>query len=674
MRKITIAAIALTFSSSLAFAQSTSKNEVEAQRSVMGPEEVRTTNVNQRSNQKENTIWSEDFSGGIPSTWVNAGFDGFGNTLDSALWEYRGPNTSPNNTVGSRGAYANPATVIASPTASNGFIIFDSDYLDNAGTAGNFGNGKAPAPHVGTLTTGTINVSAVQNVELRFNSYHRYFEGRALVAFSTDNGVTWPDTVAVHPNLAVNAGTATDEVAGLNVSSYIGGQANVRMRFIFDGNYDDPGASGSGAAYYFWFIDDIELNELPEYEMRFTEWQGAPAQDMIFGPAAGSSKMGILSKNDDLHATGSDQSRNIEFDANVYNYGFGTINNASLAVDIVDAASGTLVSTFTSTGSGTILPGDTLDYNTLNTYGNAFTPTARGTYNVVYKVVSDSTTVVSDTVSIFLTDSLMGLDFNTFDNRTGTPNIGDDGSAFANRIDVTQSAVMTGIWVGLSNTSAVGGVIEAEVFDSTGLDLITGYPSSALVATSVSSYTLTQTDLDNGFVQLPITDGNNSYVGLSPGAYYVAIRMYSNAGANPVYLRNDATFPQPAFSSLMYYTLDPAAPARWYTGFNNSLSVNALHIRAKFWGGIGIEEEMLHSNIKVGPNPTSDIVNVRFEEIEGEFTLTMTDVTGRVISVEDVNVFGAAQHTINVQGLSAGVYMLNINNGKASVTHKISVQ
>ncbi|MGA1380790.1 MAG: hypothetical protein ACO30N_04440, partial [Schleiferiaceae bacterium] len=90
----------------------------------------------------ETVVWSEDFANGIPATWLNYG------TAQSvadpdAKWEYRGATTTPNTTVGSRGAYSglvtNPNyTSINSATKSNGFVVFDSDFLDNAGTAGNF--------------------------------------------------------------------------------------------------------------------------------------------------------------------------------------------------------------------------------------------------------------------------------------------------------------------------------------------------------------------------------------------------------------------------------------------------------------------------------------------------------------------------------------------------------
>ena len=84
------------------------------------------------SNEKSTPVWSEDFSNGIPTTWT---------TNSMASWVYRGPSTTPNVTIGSQGAYMTNQTPIASTTAQNGFIIFDSDYYDNLGIQGNFGGG-----------------------------------------------------------------------------------------------------------------------------------------------------------------------------------------------------------------------------------------------------------------------------------------------------------------------------------------------------------------------------------------------------------------------------------------------------------------------------------------------------------------------------------------------------
>ena len=73
------------------------------------------------------TIWSEDFQNGIPSDWSNT------ESGNIASWEYRGPSTTPDLTIGSRGSCTINfiGEAIQSTTSSNGFIIFDSNYWDN---------------------------------------------------------------------------------------------------------------------------------------------------------------------------------------------------------------------------------------------------------------------------------------------------------------------------------------------------------------------------------------------------------------------------------------------------------------------------------------------------------------------------------------------------------------
>ena len=108
----------------------------------------------------------------------------------------------------SQGAYSginnNPSTnnPISSPTANNGFLIFDSDYYDNNGVAGAFGTGNYPTPHNGELLTEMIDLSSYSDVTLKMNSYFRTYAGQAFIDFYV-SGV-FQERVQVHTNLAVN--------------------------------------------------------------------------------------------------------------------------------------------------------------------------------------------------------------------------------------------------------------------------------------------------------------------------------------------------------------------------------------------------------------------------------------------------------------------------------------
>ena len=87
-------------------------------------------------------IYYFDFANGIPSDWTQE------SATPLAHWEYRGPNTTPDNTVCSQGSCGSGSVPITSLTTSNGFVIFDSNYWDDDdGVCGGLGTGPDPAPH-----------------------------------------------------------------------------------------------------------------------------------------------------------------------------------------------------------------------------------------------------------------------------------------------------------------------------------------------------------------------------------------------------------------------------------------------------------------------------------------------------------------------------------------------
>ncbi|GGH66455.1 MAG: T9SS type A sorting domain-containing protein [Bacteroidetes bacterium] len=629
-------------------------------------------NVSADYRGSEAILWSEDFANGIPATWTNAGYDGNLNPLAAAVWEYRGTSTTPTNAEGSRGAYSGVSTgqnaPIASTTTGNGFIIFDSDYLDNGGNSSNMGGGSAPAPHVGTLTTSTIDLSGEPYVMLEMESYARVFFANFQVAFSIDGGTTWGDTATIYTDasLGVNNSSPNADLVQVNVSSIIGNQSNVKMRFIFDGR---PG-NANGNSYYFWMLDDIRLKDLPRHSLRFVDnpTDGAPAHDIIYGTVAGGSKHGVMPFK---------QNRAISFDSNILNFGWDTQSNVALEVRILDGGNNVVQTLNSSTVS--LASGAVADYSVMNTA--AWTPSGEDNYKIVYIAKSDSvTSLVADTFDIYVTDSMMSLDFNSFDNRFGTANIGDDGSAVAVRMDLVQDERLFATDIYLSTATVPGGVIEVTVYDSTGFDFTNGFPTQPL---AYYQHTITQTDVDNGFFRADLTgnDGFPVYLSTSnTGAYYIVATFFSNAGANAIAIANDQTFPQPAMSAIMYYTL---SSPRWYTGFSNSLSLNAPLIRAITCPAsaaatcmtIGVEEVSIESQVTVGPNPADDKVFVNFgDDFSGDFNYEVVDLQGRVIMSANETAVAGSSLEVSLANLTPGVYMMNISQGEAMSTYKLIIK
>ena len=273
------------------------------------------------TSERETVIWSEDFANGIPATWNNSGAP----TL--AVWEYRGPSTNPNQLVGSRGSClpdGNVGEAMTSSTASNGFVIFDSNYWDNnlnPCTVDNFGTGQAPGPHLSYLTTPSIDLSGFPNAVLEFEQYIRYYLGNTRVEISIANG---PWEVLYTNILDQGITTANAQTVRMPLPASAGNQSNVKLRFVYDG------------LYYFWQLDDIQIIQ-------------GYANDLIIE----NSSYGDFDFNNPDHITGFEMMEYTQYpsafaplvhlESNVFNLGTNVQTNVALNARIINDNSGALI-------------------------------------------------------------------------------------------------------------------------------------------------------------------------------------------------------------------------------------------------------------------------------------------------------------------------------------------
>lgn len=661
----------LSMSTAVAFAQ----NERVAPKPEVG--EVEAKIVKQDPRPDAAVFWSEDFSGGIPSTWSQNG------TPSAAQWVYRGPSTTPNNTVGSQGAFNGTRGPITSTTASNGFVIFDSDYLDNGGDATNMGGGTAPAPHTGRLMTDTIDLSAHPDVELKFEAYARRFFSDWFVAFSTDGGATWTDTIEFFPDppIGVNGETPTAELGLANVSSIIGGQSQVMLQFIYDGT---PG-NANGNGYYFWMIDDIELRDPPQNQMFFTAFQGAPAQDMIYNGDPLYAKYGIMD---------GDQIVSLEFDGNVFNYGSAAQTNVALEVEVWDASTMSQVTTLTSPSCATLPSGDTCDFSTLTT--PTWTPPAPATdatdqYILVYKVISDSipssSTDATDTTSIFVADDLYSLDRNEISNYVGTnsanPELIAIGSRFSlenpesedNHGDETLEAVS----IALSSLTDSTADIEIAIYDTAGFTFAGGFPTTSTpifrkIFSLDGSYPGTRALFPLGTEDSIYDNSTQTWssavrpIRIPTGTYFVMVNFFPNATDGVIRLANDASFGQNGTSSIMQL-----ADGSWYPGFTSDI-MEGPHIRLVTQAILDISvEENDKNDFSVYPNPTQGEGFIQFERA-GAYDIKVFDMVGNMVHSDSKQLNANERVKVDFSHLSAGVYLINIEGEEISKTVKVTVR
>ena len=607
---------------------------------------------------KATPFWSEDFSGGIPTSWTN------GTTptppVISAPWVYRGPSTNPNISTGSQGAYAGTNGPIQSPTASNGFVIFDSDYYDNGGTAGNFGAGQypcndilggTPTGHVGTLTTDSIDCSMYSDVTMVFNSFYREYTGIAKVAFSIDGGITFTDTVEVHPDIEVNERTDSDYQVMVRFPSNIAGNPNVKIQFIYDGTVLYSTYNG----YYFWMIDDIELIETPDHLLDLSS-------ETYGGWWIGYQSTGDLGIDYTFNPLSQAQANPYRFEAVVANNGASAQTNVTMHIDITDISGNPVWST-----TSTPMTLDIMSNDTLTT--QSFSPTITGYHQVNYWVTSDSFPS-TDTIGrgTVVTDTVYGVDFDWDSdgaNAGGGYYLGRScgGQVLGNAFDMYFDDEVSSISFHVEDQSVAGADVYVALYE---IDpMVTPYAPVYLGQSD--DYTLTQSDIGS-WVTVGFSDPLGVYTGTT---YIAAVGGY----ANPV---DTSLISSSSNDNTLSFVQDNGCDIG-SGGFGYWYSISSpLLIRMNLGEPApptSIDSEIFNGTLSIYPNPNTGVFNVDLINVmDGKYTISVDNLLGQEVYLETRNVINTSSNIVNLSNLSKGVYMINIENNDTSINRKIIIE
>jgi 3D (Asp-Asp-Asp) domain-containing protein len=585
-------------------------------------------------------FWSEDFSGGIPATWTNS----------TAPWVYRGPNTTPNNSVGGIGAYSginnSPATnkPIESPTRANGFIIFDSDYYDNNGSSSTMGLGMYPSPHNGELTTDMIDLSNYTDVSLKVNSYFRTFQGQAFVAFYV-NGV-YDSQIQVHSNLAVNASTDSNATSLIRLPFNVCGNANVQMQFLFDGTTQ---SNVNGSGYYFWMLDDLELMETPAYLIESID-QNHGGWDIGYASTVGSGMdftfKPLLQSNANPYM----------FEMSFANIGANDVSNIQMNINVEDA-NGTSVFSSNSTPS-TLAVLDTVSYLASQT----FAPTVVGVYDMNFWGTGDSITATNmKSMSAIITDTVYGRDYN---NPSGSWRVARDcgGMQLGNKFDVYAPDEITSVSAYIADYSVAGASMFAVLYE---VDTIGGTTSYVFLEQS-DDYTLQASDIDN-WVTIGLI---NPYSAIAGQQYMVAIGGY----ANPVDTFGISTSGDSEISTSHIQdngcSLGSQASGYWYYITSTPM------IRMNFGNQTtSIVENSFEGVIALYPNPTYGNITLELNDVLiDKYSISVKNLLGQEIySVEKI-VNGFMKQNIDLSNYSRGSYLVTVKNSVTSISQKIIIE
>ncbi len=409
-------------------------------------------------------IFCEDFSGGaIPTGWTATSNS---SQPDNWIWSNTGP----------QGGFS--VGPIASTTAADGYMLFDSDLLCS-------GDQNAD------LQTPPIDCGTSPGVILEFEQYYVRYADSTLLYVSND-GVNW-DQYPLNTAIASNAATANPDIVSVDISATAAFQSTVYVRWRF---WSPSGSfGGNEGCGYSWMIDDVLLREPPQYD------------------AAANSSLQEYNLIPFL------QSDPIDLQLAVTNEGWDNITNVSATVNVYDEFFAPISSNTTNTVA-TLASGA----STILSVTGGFSPADTGIYynEYIVSIAEADGQTSNDTIysSYYVNDTIYSKDnLNTFDgtlNLTGATNI------CANKFKVQNTDYLSSI-TALLFADDIGDNFTLEVYNMAG-----GVPTGAPIASS-AAYALTAADTTGGFIflTLPINGGPAM---LAPGDYAIALNDQTGNG------------------------------------------------------------------------------------------------------------------------------------------------
>ena len=566
------------------------------------------------------------------------------NTFDDVTdWTISAPNlqgqwevvtSTPTDVVNYMGA-------MASSTASDGFAVFNGiQYLLSA---------NVDFQDAAIELNDTLDLSNYPSVTLEFEQMYRAFNyDKTFVELSTDFGSTWT-SIELNDQVTTND-PAFQELVGINISSYVGGQQGVKIRFRWTSDSDDD-SFGSG---YAWLIDDLKVTVPPENDIQnVSSW--------IFGENSGGAEYG--------RTPISQLEQNYFIGSSVYNY--GSIDQTN----VVSNGNFSGPTTITSSTTGSIIQSDSTkvieSLNPVNfsvgNYTGSVTVTSMG--DTLGSGNFDDNTYLRNfeiTNDIYSLDGLGNhpADYEAIGS-LGSNSWADasDGLVCGTFYPIRQEEILNSVRAYITGSTVAQSEVILYILDS--LSFTSGLFSNSIFTSEL--YTVTAQDVNNGYIDIPVVNNigwdpiNNTStwenVTLGIGGYYAAIELYSGGNTYDIRILDDNTVGQPAWSSAI-----------WYPGDQSYSNGNAFAIRMNMGANVGINESVVNK-VSIYPNPTSDVLNISTNSNELS-KLTIKDISGKIVLSQKFN----TKVTISTENYSKGVYLINVKNNLGTVSEKISVQ
>lgn len=485
-----------------------------------------------------------------------------------------------------------------------------------------------------TMTTAQpidiVALGGTNEVSLQFQQYGARFNDLQEIQISTDGVNFIPvGSNADQPVLSQSGGTPYSNPTNktINLATYLTATTSpIWVRFQWTTALPGSATNPNVWITYGWYIDDVKIVTNPGNDLATT-----------------GSYWGTAGLN--YYQIPTTQVAPIDFEASIFNGGVNTQNNVTLNVNVNSGAF---------TGSSTPTTILSLDTATVS-ISTPFTPAATVTnYTVTRSITADSTDDVPannalSNISFAVTNYIYARDNNTV---AGNTTNGTDGFESGNLFDIVTDQTLTAINVRLAG-GASGTTVGTEIYTklysidpTTGEFVYEGESNSLIVASN---------NLNNNLVmpmQTPIQlTAGMTYLAVI-GAYSGGLKV-ANAGTSEV---QTSFFYDTPTDTWFYQTSTP-------------------YVRLNFDPTVGISEENNEFNsVAIFPNPTSTDVTISFDlATSSNATITLSDLSGKVISVSNMNNLATGTNSANIQttNLVAGIYYVTLEANGSIVTKKV---
>ncbi|MCH2234928.1 MAG: T9SS type A sorting domain-containing protein [Crocinitomicaceae bacterium] len=510
---------------------------------------------------------------------------------------------------------------ITSSTAANGFGCFNGIEHLVAGSVD---------PQNVSLELGPFDMSSFTAATLTFEQAHRAFNSDlCFVEFSTDGGSSWPTSIQINEDHPGNGATFNETIT-LN-AAVLGGATNAMIRFRWEElSGDDEFGSGYG-----WMVDDVTVLEPYNTDLELT----ASYHRMGLGEAGWDGGL-------EYFLIPTTQISEITFIGETENFGGTTQANAVFTADVTGAG------TYTGTSTAADIPvGGTDSVSCTAT----FTPSAVGTYDIVYYWGSDGTEDVTGNDSAYsaiaVTDYLYsrsnGAISSTFSNWSGGSG---QPAAIGNEMVIFADGVVGGadVYFGTGADEGDEVVVVLYKFDGTDFQLELEHEhtlGAGEPGTFVEMRFEESMDVVDGDIILVTAGhyGTDTPIGMTQSTQQGSVIGTDGAGA---------------FVNL----IDPEAVAI------------DLHMRSY----VGIEDEpVVGFNIGQNvPNPFDNTSMISYSlENEADVSIEIVDITGKVVKTinKGTQTAGDYQIILDANDFAEGSYFYTFTVGTQKVTKRMVI-